>query len=77
MKQVVLNIEDRILEEFRAFKIANKDNKDLIPRYLMLDKASYRLLKDQFEVPEYEEIASFGGWLITLIPEGNTTIKFI
>lgn len=74
MQQVSLNIEDRILEEFRAYKISNKE---LIPRYLMLDKASYRLLKEQFDVPEYEEIATFSGWMICLVPEGETKIEFI
>lgn len=72
--QKTTNIEDRILEEFRLFKLSNK-NSD--PRYLILDKGTYRLLKDIFDVPDYEEISTFAGWMISLVPGEETKIEFI
>lgn len=72
--QVTLNIQDKILEKFRLFKIKNKQSD---PRYLILDKLSYFALKEQYDVPDYEDIATYGGWMIALDPSMETKIEFI
>ncbi|GIU70121.1 MAG: hypothetical protein KatS3mg002_1357 [Candidatus Woesearchaeota archaeon] len=68
------NIEDMILEEYRKFKLKNKSAN---PRYIIIDRNSYRLLKDIFDIPEYEEIATYYGWMISIVPEEQTHIEFI
>ncbi len=45
--------------------------------YIVLGRDAYFMLKESLNIPPYEEIAIYAGYLIHITPDGGSEIKFI
>lgn len=74
MSTILKTIRDRINIEYHQFF---RDNPGEIPDYLILDRESYSLLKESLDIPAYEDIADFQGFIIHIKPLEKDYIRFI
>ena len=74
MNTITKTVRDKINEEYHKFFI---DNPGDIPDYLVLDRESYSLLKESMDIPAYEDIADFQGFIIHIKPLEKNYVRFI
>lgn len=74
MTTILKTIRDRINAEYHQFF---KDNPGDIPDYLILDRESYSLLKESMNIPAYDDIADFNGFIIHIKPLEKNYVKFL
>lgn len=68
------SIEDVISSKLKQFQALHQ-NKE--PQYVVLGRDAYFMLKEAVGIPAYDEMATYQGFMIHILPAGGSSVNFL
>jgi hypothetical protein len=71
---MTITVEDTIESKLKLWR---QQNPDVEPTYIILGREAYFFLKEALNIPPYDEIPDYRGWMIHIRPAAGDDVWFL